>query len=192
MRIGLDLDNTLADYASPLARLCREHGIDAGEGDPKLALRGFLRAAGREPEWTMLQGELYGPLMTEARAFPGAAEFTAAAARAGATCVVVSHRTRTPIAGQAHDLHASARSWLAAHGFGGLEVHLEETKQAKLGRIAALRLDVFVDDLPELLLDPAFPRGVRRILFDPRSEHAVAAGLERVDSWNALAVPLLK
>lgn len=186
LRVGIDLDNTLADYAAPLERLCREHDVPVGQGDPKLALRGFLRAAGREEKWTRLQGELYGPLMMEAQPFPGVAEFLAAAQCSGVSCCVVSHRTRNPIAGQAHDLHAAARGWLASHGFGSLPVHLEETKSAKLCRIASLGLGLFVDDLPELLCDPGFPPGVRRFLFDPRGAHARSEGIERVDSWEAM------
>lgn len=186
LRVGIDLDNTLADYAAPLERLCREHSVPVGQGDPKLALRGFLRAAGREDEWTRLQGELYGPLMMEARPFPGIPDFLAAAERNGVSCFVVSHRTRTPIAGQPHDLHEAARGWLASHGLGSLQVHLEETKSAKLGRITSLDLGLFVDDLPELLCDPGFPPGVRRYLFDPRGEHASLQGVARVDSWEAM------
>jgi hypothetical protein len=184
MRIGLDLDNTLADYSAPLARLCTAHGVAVGEGDPKLALRGFLRAAGREDEWTRLQGELYGPLMTEALPFPGIPEFLSAARRAGVPCCVVSHRTRHPIAGPPHDLHASAKAWLSASGFDQMPAHFEETKVAKLARIAALELDVFLDDLPELLSDPGFPGGVRRFLFDPKGAHRAPAGVQPVRSWD--------
>ena len=122
MRIGTDLDNTLADYGNVVRQMCRAHGIEPGEGDPKLALRSYLRAAGREPEWTALQGELYGPLMEGAEPFPGAVDFLASAASSGIECVVVSHRTRRPIAGQPHDLHASARAWVSeapAPGFEG-------------------------------------------------------------------------
>lgn len=187
MRIGIDLDNTLADYARPLARLCAEYGVDPGAGDPKLALRDFLRGEAREPEWTRLQGEIYGPLMQEAVPFAGVPGFLKLAADAGASCVVVSHRTRFPIAGQGYDLHETARSWLQGAGFDGLPVCLEETKAAKIARIEALGVDVFIDDLPELLRDPAFPGGVRRFLFDPLGHHGDGAGLERVVSWRDLS-----
>lgn len=186
LRIGIDLDNTLADYTAPLERLCREHGVSVGAGDAKLALRGFLRAAGREDEWTRLQGELYGPLMMEAEPFPGVGEFLAAAKREGAFCCVVSHRTRRPIAGQPHDLHAAARRWLEIRGFGELPAFFEETKSAKLARIASSDFTLFVDDLPELLLDPGFPGGVRRFLFDPKGGHQRSEALVHVNSWDAI------
>jgi hypothetical protein len=187
MRIGLDLDNTLADYAGPLAGLCRTYGVDFAAGDPKLALRGFLRAEGREAEWTRLQGELYGPLMPSAQPFPGVAEFLEGAALKGAECVVVSHRTCHPLGGQSYDLHLAAREWLSGNGLSGIPVHLETSKMAKLARISSLELDVFVDDLPELLTDDAFPEGVGKLLFDPKGEHAERPGVTRFSSWRELA-----
>jgi hypothetical protein len=44
-----------------------------------------------------------------------------------------------------------------------------------------------VDDLPELLGDPAFPAGVRRILFDPGRLHAPPAGVVAAASWSEVA-----
>lgn len=192
MRIGIDLDNTLADYGNVVRQLCGVHGVEVGEGDPKLALRGYFRAAGREPEWTALQGELYGPLMEGAVPFPGVVDFFGLAAAKGAECVVVSHRTRRPIAaGQLHDLHATARAWIERHLPTGLKVHLAETKQEKLSRIGELQVNAFIDDLPELLGAEGFPVGVARILFDPRNEHPEQPGVERFQTWACIAARLL-
>jgi hypothetical protein len=66
-------------------------------------------------------------------------------------------------------------------------VFFEETKAGKLARIAALGCRAFVDDLPELLGDPAFPAGVRRILFDPGRLHAPPAGVVAAASWSEVA-----
>jgi hypothetical protein len=62
-------------------------------------------------------------------------------------------------------------------------VFFEETKEGKLARIAAVGCTTFVDDLPELLGDPRFPAGVRRILFDPARLHEPPAGVETAGSW---------
>ncbi len=181
MRLGIDLDNTLADYSAPLQRLCRAYGVNSTDQDSKLALRGHLRRAGREDEWTRLQGELYGPLMEEARPFAGVEDFLARAAASGVACCVVSHRTRHPFAGPPHDLHASARQWLQR--LGPLEIYLEETKASKLGRIGRLGIAAFIDDLPELLGDPGFPGGVRPVLFDPSRHHKGSWTGEACASW---------
>jgi hypothetical protein len=191
MRIGIDLDNTLADYSAPLLRLCALHGVDPGV-DPKLALREHLRGAGRENEWTRLQGEIYGPLMAEALLFPGVADFFRRSLDAGSECFIVSHRTRQPIAGEAHDLHCSARHWLRAMGLANVPVHLEESKSAKVGRIRSLDVNCFIDDLPELLMESAFPEGVRRILFDPGNQHADSPAWRRCSSWRSVTSELFE
>lgn len=164
-RIGIDLDHTIADYRGPLVRLCAEHGLDPAGGDPKILLRDTLRAAGREREWTEIQGELYGPMMAGAAVAPGFAGFLERARDHGFSCVIISHRSRRPILGADHDLHAIAAGWLAAQGLGGLVAHFEETRAAKLARIGDLRPAVFIDDLPEVLLDPAFPKGTRALRY---------------------------
>jgi len=73
MRIGLDLDNTIVCYCQAIALLAEEMFELPGEVPrSKLGLRDHLRAAGREPEWTAFQGELYGPGMRYAQPFEGA------------------------------------------------------------------------------------------------------------------------
>jgi hypothetical protein len=188
MRIGVDLDNTLADYRRPLERLCALHGIHSAGKDPKLALRGELRARGEEATWTHLQGELYGPLMAEAELFTGAAEALAAWRSSGAEVFVVSHRTRYPIAGEKHDLHDYARRWIDEGCLRASGIFFEESKGAKVARIGSLQCDFFVDDLPEILLQSGFPAGTRRILFDPGLSHGMIAGVQAAATWAEIEV----
>lgn len=188
MRIGVDLDNTLADYRRPLERLCGLHGVGGARKDPKLALRQELRARGEEAAWTRLQGELYGPLMQEAELFAGAAEVLSGWRSAGFEIFVVSHRTRHPIAGERHDLHAYARRWIEEQGLQVGDVFFEESKDAKVGRIGSLQCDFFIDDLPEVLTQHGFPSGTRRILFDPGLSHGVIAGVQTAMTWAEVEV----
>ena len=55
------------------------------------------------------------------------------------------------------------------------QVFFELTKEEKLARIGTLGCDVFIDDLPEIFQAAAFPRGTRRILFDPEAHHGTMA-----------------
>ena len=188
MRIGVDLDNTLADYRRPLDRLCALHGIGGEHKDPKLALREGLRSRGDEAMWTRLQGELYGPLMQEAGLFAGAADALNDWQSSGAEVFVVSHRTRHPIAGDKHDLHAYARRWIEEQGLHVGGIFFEESKGAKVGRIRSLQCDFFIDDLPEVLTRHDFPAGTRRILFDPGLSHGVIAGVQTATTWGEVEV----
>jgi hypothetical protein len=136
---------------------------------------------------------VYGEAMSEAKPYAGVAEFFAAASRSGWSIFVISHRTRQPYLGPPHDLHAAAREWLAANGLTGssvgclseTNVFLEESLDDKLQRIAREHCDMFVDDLPELLLHPDFPSETQRICFDPANRCAEPE-LHRVAAWREL------
>jgi hypothetical protein len=173
--IGIDLDNTLISYDRLFHTLALEQGLIPAELAPnKTEVRDFLRRAGKEPAWTALQGLGYGRRIREAEIFPDALDFLREGRKRGWQMHIVSHKTGAPIVGEAVDLHEAARGWLeskAIHAEIGLpreNVWFELTKAEKIGRIRELGCEVFIDDLPELLLDPQFPTGTRRILFAPQ------------------------
>jgi hypothetical protein len=192
MRVGIDLDNTIVCYDGLIHAAALEQGLVPADLAPtKSAVRDYLRATGREPLWTALQGYVYGPGMERAEPFPGVLDFVAHAGARGAEVVIVSHRSRTPYAGPAHDLHASARGWLGRHLGDALsierQVHLAETKADKIARIRQLSCDWFIDDLPEFLGETDFPRTVRAVLFDPTGAVPVPRpDVTRAASWAAL------
>jgi hypothetical protein len=143
-----------------------------------------------------MQGEAYGPGMARATPFPGALEFLRACRELGVEVCIISHRTPTPYAGPAYDLHASAWGWLEANGFfdalgAALPrgcVFLEHRKEQKLLRIAQQACTHFVDDLPEFLA--LTPPGVARVLFDPRGETPNLAGGRVLRAWPELEIEL--
>src|SRR5690349_18737381 len=118
MRIGLDFDNTIVCYDAAFYRAARDRDLIPADVTPtKDGVRNWLRAAGREDDWTELQGYIYGARMDLAEAFPGVREFMRRAAAAGCALDIVSHKTRHPYRGQKYDLHQSALGWLEAQGF---------------------------------------------------------------------------
>ena len=197
--LGIDFDNTIVCYDEVFRQVAREGKyVPPGVPGNKAAVRDHLRAAGRENDWIELQGYVYGDGMRFAQPFPGALGFLARCVADGVDVRIISHRTRAPFRGPPADLHAAARRWLDAQGvFDPKRVGLapervifELTKDEKIKRIAEARCTAFVDDLPELLTDPAFPPGVRRILFDPSGAPA-PEGMEAVASWAEAARLLL-
>jgi hypothetical protein len=174
MRIGLDFDNTIIRYDEVFAAEAAARGLlPAGFGGGKQAVRDAIRQlADGESHWQRLQGHVYGAGIWGACLFPGVAQFFRQARVAGVQVMIVSHKTEHGHF-NAVNLRSAALAWMRGQGFfdpdgfalGGEDVHFAGTRGEKLARIAALRCDVFVDDLPEVLGDPEFPDGVKRILF---------------------------
>lgn len=189
MRIGIDFDNTIACHDRSFHAAAVERGLIAPHVSPdKTSVRDTLRAAGKDADFTLLQGYVYGPGMDQAHPFPGLHDALRALRAAGHALVVVSHRTRVPFAGPSYDLHAAARAFLDRHGLSDptlIEaVWLETSKSDKLSRIAMLDCAAFIDDLPEILASPEFPSTTLPVLFDPDDHHTARGwtGL-RCRSW---------
>jgi len=197
MRIGIDFDNTIVRYDGLFHRIAREMAVIPDDlAVNKVAVRDYLRSTGREAAWTEMQGAVYGARMGEAEAYPGVLEFLAWARDAGLAVSIISHKTQRPFLGPAYDLHAAARAWtrqtltdargpLVADG----HIFFEQTKSEKLRRIAACGCDVFIDDLPEILLADEFPAATRPVLFDPEANYLVD-GLTSLATWQAISADL--
>ena len=122
MRIGLDFDNTIVDYDGVFHAAALERGlIPADLPRSRTSVRDFLNGTGRKDDFTELQGHVYGARMDLARLYPGVRAFVAAAVAAGHDLALVSHKTRHPILGPRHDLHAAARGFLVANGLVGAD-----------------------------------------------------------------------
>jgi hypothetical protein len=198
MRLGLDFDNTIVRYDALFHRVALEGGwIPPELPATKLQVRDHLRSQGREQTWIEMQGYVYGARMAEADMYPGVERFLQwARDRALAVCIV-SHKTLHPFAGPKYDLHEASRAWVAVRlrdASGPLvelsSVHFELTKEAKFARIQALACTAFLDDLPEILLAPAFPKSASPILFDPDRHHS-GGELPRLNHWDELR-PLIE
>jgi hypothetical protein len=110
---------------------------------------------------------------------------------------IISHRTRVPARGEPVNLRAAARAFLGTHGVLGAgaalrdeDVFFEASRAEKLNRIGTLRCTHFVDDLPELLCDPAFPENTVRILYAPDPPAEVDAGIIVCRHWAEIQATL--
>lgn len=202
MRIGIDFDNTIARYDGVFHRAALERGlIPADLPASKNSVRDHLNNSGRKHDFTELQGYVYGARMDLVAPYPGVQDFLAAARAAGHDLYVVSHKTRHPIAGPRYDMHAAARGFLDSHRLIGPAavtadaVFFCEKKEDKVATIAELGVDVFVDDLPDILAMPGFPARTRAILFDPDNHHPEGVWqqrrFERHGDWVSIRTAVL-
>ncbi len=200
MRIGLDFDNTIVCYDEAVNIISNKlHKLPVEVERSKKGIRDYLRGVGRELDWTEFQGELYGPGMVYARPYKGAIETMEALGLQGHDLRIVSHRSRNPYAGVQYDLHAAAKDWiekvLQKRGLflpteisrdNGRIINFMESRKAKLERIAEVRCDIFVDDLPEVLDAPEFPKNTSRVLFCPEGKNSNRKEYDSISSWADL------
>jgi hypothetical protein len=137
--------------------------------------------------------------MIDAEPFPGVLDFFSAAKAMNVELRVISHKTRHPFRGPQYDLHEASRHWLdrlglsesKVYGIGSANVFLELTKEEKAARIAAERCDVFIDDLPEFLNLPSFPKTTEGVLFAPAGGSEGSWHGRKFTSWAELKFSLL-
>jgi hypothetical protein len=196
LTIGIDLDNTLVCYDELFHCVAREEGlIDSSCSKSKEKIRDTIRLLpDGERKWTRLQAIVYGPRMLAATAFPGAEEFLRHCAAARVRTMIVSHKTPSAtLDGELVDLRTAAREWLRAQGFavsgGGVtpaDVYFESTRAEKVERIRSLGCTHFIDDLPEVFADAAFPAETVKLLFAPHGAGSVSDDVRVFGSWQEL------
>ncbi len=196
MFIGVDFDNTIVCCDQLFYEAAAEKKlIPSTVSITKGKVRDYLRQAGKEDAWTELQGYVYGVLIQKAAPFSGVLDFFKQCKKRQINVCIISHKTRYPFLGEKHDLHKAAISWLEKNGFYNLlsrdRVYLELTKQAKLDRISQLECSHFIDDLPEFLLEPKFPSGVQKMLFDPNGYQTNDNHYQRAGSWKEIEQQLI-
>lgn len=193
VRLGLDFDNTLIGYDRLFFERAHAEGLVPEALSPtKVAVRDHLRSVGREDDWTVLQGEVYGPLIDGAIPFPGSLEAVQRMTARGVRVCIVSHKTRVPYRGEPHDLRGAALGWLEKNGFldsgrlegGAAGVHFASTLDEKVELIAELGCTHFVDDLPEVLR--RLPASLGAIRFDPMEGAEAGGPWPLLRSWDDL------
>lgn len=202
IHIGVDLDNTLIDYAAVFHPVAEHLGLlERGLAyRTKASIKAYLIAQDpSEASWMRLQGQIYGRHIGKARVYPGAIACLAAARAKGARVSIVSHKTQ-----QGHfdpdqvDLRQAALDWLSANGLferdgAGIipdDVHFTDTRDAKLACIARIGCDIFVDDLREVLTDARFPAGVEPLWLAGDQADRAPAGLVAYRSWHEIKARL--
>lgn len=198
MRIGIDFDNTIACYDGVFRRAALERGlVPADVGTSKNAVRDFLNGSGRKDDFTELQGYVYGSRMDLVACYPDVKAFVAASRAAGHELFIVSHKTKHPMLGPQHDMHAAARAFLHDQQLIGPDAIPEDnvfflmTKEEKVEKAAKLGCEIFIDDLPEILAMSGLPAGVRKILFDPENHFEQDTRFERHTSWSSIDATVL-
>ena len=190
MKIGVDLDNTILDYHGPIVESARHfHGIDLGQLQSRNVMKQTIQRNLGDAAWTRLQGSVYGEFSRFAKLYCGADLFLKRVRTEGHEVSIISHKTKVPISGPARDLRFAALENLSRLGLGYFEpepspratVLFCETKAEKIRLIVESLVDVFIDDLFDVLV--LLPEGIRRLHIFCDGTHEEVSSIECFADW---------
>ena len=199
IKLGLDFDNTLIDYDEVFYKIAFQKDLIPQSIDRnKASVRKYLVDNHREEEFTMLQGEVYGSKILEAKKSDGMFETLKLLNNNGVKLIIVSHKTKYPYAGEKYNLHNAAKNWLVKNKFfdpdslamDEKDVFFEVTKEKKINRIHQLKIDFFIDDLESIL--QMISHDVKKILYNPNNIKPKLEGIKVLKNWRELPFLLYK
>ena len=117
MKIGIDFDNTIANYEFLFEKIAYQSGyLDKLKGRNKFQIKKILNK--KKFRWERLQGKIYGKYMSQAKLFPYLARFLFNAKAKNYKIYVVSHKTKYGHFDRAkYDLREEAMKWMRANDF---------------------------------------------------------------------------
>lgn len=174
MHIGFDLDNTMIcyDFAFTAAALEREYLSPHTTLSDKETVKRYLYAQGRQgvERWQALQGYVYGRGIMSASLFDGVESTLQKLTSAGHEFSIVSHKTEFGHFDKSRtNLRHASTNFLYKNNVMTYvypdRVFYCATLQEKIGTIAKLACDAFLDDLSDVLLNKDFPNDTHRVVF---------------------------
>ena len=155
LKIGVDLDNTIATFDELILKICTDLHIDVPICcRTKASISRYLKDSGKNKEWTDIQAAIYGPKMHEAKVAAGFPKFVETAIAKNCTLTLISNRSFYA----AHDfdkkynLHESAKNWINTHLPNIFNhTHFEPSASEKIRIASELKFDFFIDDLDEMV-----------------------------------------
>ena len=202
MNIGIDFDNTIARYDTSFREVAMEEGIIDGnwQGKGKTELRDHLRCQPNgEKTWMKLQGRVYGKYMHRAEILPGVANFFMSCKRKNHNLFIVSHKTEYGhFDSEKVSLRSEALKWMEkkcffdpeVYGIKKEEVFFADTRGKKVKKIAQLKCDWFIDDLPEVFEESHFPSDTKKILFGSKKQESFN-NVTVLESWRKISEKIL-
>jgi hypothetical protein len=177
MRIGLDLDHTIISYNDSYKYIVEELQIET-ECLTKAELKKFFEEPNRSGvSWLDFQQCLYTFGLEKAVPQPGVLDFLSKARHLEHDLFIVSHKTNThfPHNDKFLNLREEAMRWLLSTRIypelvNRKDIYFVNDGIEKLTKIKDLSLDIFIDDLPEIIFSRDFPVSTVGYLFGSRND----------------------
>ena len=198
MIIGFDFDNTIIDYSKAFKFLINKKIKKKGLNLNKDTLKNFLIKNKKENEWTVIQGEVYGKYIIEAKLYKGFIKLFKYLLKKNIKIFIVSHKTKYPYLGEKINLRKAATKWIQKNiinrnknlNFSMKNVYFENSLEKKINRIVNLKCDIFIDDLPQIL--NLLPKNVDKFLFNPTAKKIFKKNYKTINSWKQFYVLIKK
>lgn len=170
MIIGIDLDNTILNYDySFLKHAIRKKLISSNKKSiNKETIKNKIEKISRK-EWTILQGEVYGKYIYDAKIDGVFIKFLKLLKKNNIIIKIISHKTKFPILGKQINLHQKSLQYLKKFIPYELVINknifFENTLTDKVNRISECKCDYFIDDLNKVFNHKNFPSKTHKILY---------------------------
>jgi len=202
MNIGIDFDNTIACYDALFLKVALKEKLLSGSwgSGSKIKIRDYLRHQNEgEKIWMKLQGLVYGKYMHGAEMMSGFANFILSCKLRNHKVFIVSHKTE-----YGHydleriSLRREALKWMNSNRFFDPEyfgideknIFFADTREEKVEKIAHLKCNWFIDDLPDVFKETHFPSKTKKILFgfsEPKHLNDTVV----LESWRKISDKIL-
>jgi hypothetical protein len=192
MIVGLDFDNTIINYEKLFKKIAyKKNLVPKNIKSNKNSIKEYLISKNKEKEWTILQGEVYGYYIMEAKIYPGVKKAMQLMSKKNIKFFIISHKTKFPIMGKKINLHLAALKWIEKNIFkydesiklSTKEIFFEKTIKKKIFRINNLKCDIYIDDL-KMILDLLPKNFFLKILFSSNNNNFPKKDFICMNNWN--------
>lgn len=185
--VAFDLDNTIFDYETSLLQLKLDRAeLNTLSASNKTDFKLQVITEFGEDYWTELQGFLYTEYVAYSRIDPEFIDLLNYLKVNKWQTSIISHKTEFPYMGPKLNMRECALKRLEVAGIEKLltdGVHFFGTKQAKVNYINAVKPNIYIDDLEEIL--DLISSDITRLLFISTSQESTSK-YSRISDWRSV------
>ena len=175
-KVGIDLDNTIVNYDESYIQISKSLKLEVSSPNRETIKDFFQNSSKGDYSWQEFQSILYTSGLEYAQVANGLFEFLNLCNAKKIEIYIISHKTNTtPEKFGGADLRIPAINWLNTHKITPLKIRPEniffcETQLAKIETINHLGVDMFIDDLEEVINHTKLNKNVEGILYSRGSK----------------------
>jgi hypothetical protein len=175
-KVGIDLDNTIVNYGESYIQISKSLKLEVSNPNREIIKDFFQNSPKGDYSWQEFQSILYTRGLEYAQVANGLFEFLNLCNTKKIEIYIISHKTNTtPEEFGGADLRIPAINWLNTHKITPLKIRPEniffcETQLAKIETINHLGVDMFIDDLEEVINHTKLNKNVEGILYSRGSK----------------------